>query len=273
MSPSVLVLRDNISVFLVKQVCTYYKKGSCSYGSRCRYDHVRVPQIKTSTLAASSNSLPRNSASVHIQSAVVASSSSGKDNPSSPSSFHLSASSKPFFPQAADDNVTSQNNAEIQPSDIPICSFAESGNCPHKDSCVHIHGDLCTICEKHCLHPFRPSEREEHVKSCLKNKKYLEALRISQDIECCVCLDLVLSKPKLSERKFGILSECDHSFCISCIRNWRSNSLNVSMDANSTLRTCPICRILSYFVIPSVIWYSSKEEKMEIIDTYKAKLR
>jgi E3 ubiquitin-protein ligase makorin len=45
------------------------------------------------------------------------------------------------------------------------------------------------------------------------------------------------------------------------------------MDVNTSLRACPICRKLSYFVIPSVIWYSSKEEKQEIVDTYKAKLR
>ncbi|KAM4072973.1 hypothetical protein ACB094_11G180600 [Castanea mollissima] len=38
------------------------------------------------------------------------------------------------------------------------------------------------------------------------------------------------------------------------------------------LRACPICHKLSYFVIPSVIWYSSKEEKQDIVDSYKAKL-
>jgi len=45
------------------------------------------------------------------------------------------------------------------------------------------------------------------------------------------------------------------------------------MDVNSALRACPICRKLSYFVIPSVIWYSSKEEKQDIVDSYKAKLK
>ncbi|XP_075646880.1 E3 ubiquitin-protein ligase makorin-like isoform X2 [Castanea sativa] len=39
------------------------------------------------------------------------------------------------------------------------------------------------------------------------------------------------------------------------------------------LRACPICCKLSYFVIPSVIWYSSKEEKQDIVDSYKAKLK
>ncbi|XP_021725112.1 uncharacterized protein LOC110692426 [Chenopodium quinoa] len=44
------------------------------------------------------------------------------------------------------------------------------------------------------------------------------------------------------------------------------------MDVNSTL-TCPICRKLSYFVIPSVLWYFSKEEKDETVDSFMAKLK
>lgn len=99
-------------------------------------------------------------------------------------------------------------------------------------------------------------------------------MRKSQDIECSVCLEKVLSKPTASERKFGLLSECDHPFCVSCIRNWRSNSLHDSgIDVNQAVRACPICRRLSYYVIPSVLWYFSKEEKDEIMDSYKAKLK
>ncbi|KAL6500095.1 hypothetical protein OROGR_028005 [Orobanche gracilis] len=55
--------------------------------------------------------------------------------------------------------------------------------------------------------------------------------------------------------------------------NWRSSSPASGVDASSALRACPICRKLSYFVIPSVIWYFSKEEKQAIVDSYKAKLR
>lgn len=122
------------------------------------------------------------------------------------------------------------------------------------------------------MNPFKPQE-EDHVKLCEKRKKYIEALRKSQEIECCVCLDRVLLKPTLPERKFGILPECDHPYCISCIRTWRSSSRRSGLDVNSALRTCPVCRKRSYFVVPSVTWYSSTEEKQDIIDNYKAKLR
>lgn len=161
----------------------------------------------------------------------------------------------------------------LNPADHPICSFAAAGNCPRGEMCPHIHGDMCPICGKHCLHPFRPQEREDHMKTCFQRQKHLEALKHSQEIECSVCLERVLSKPTAAERKFGILSECDHPFCISCIRNWRSSSSSAGMDVNSAVRACPICRKLSYFVIPSVIWYANKDEKEEIVDSYKAKLR
>ncbi|XP_009600645.1 putative RING-type E3 ubiquitin transferase C3H69 isoform X1 [Nicotiana tomentosiformis] len=136
----------------------------------------------------------------------------------------------------------------VNATDQSICSSSTAGNCPQ-------------------------GKKEEHMKTCETRENQHDLLKHSQEIECGVCLERVLSKTIMAERKFGILSECDHPFCISCIRNWRNSSPSIGMDVNSTLRACPICRKLSYFVIPSVIWYSTKEEKQEIINSYKAKLR
>lgn len=161
----------------------------------------------------------------------------------------------------------------VRPVDRTLCSFAVVGSCPHGEKCPHIHGGLCSTCGKNCLHPFRLKECEEHKRSCERRQKHLDSLKHSQDIECSVCLERVLSKPTSTERKFGLLSECDHPFCITCIRNWRSNSPSSGMDINSALRACPICRKLSYFVVPSAIWYFSKAEKQEIMYNYKSKLK
>ena len=35
-------------------------------------------------------------------------------------------------------------------------------------------------------------------------------------------LQTVIEKKPSSERRFGILSNCNHIFCLSCIRKWRS---------------------------------------------------
>ncbi|XP_010257279.1 PREDICTED: E3 ubiquitin-protein ligase makorin isoform X2 [Nelumbo nucifera] len=256
-------------------VCTFYQKGACSYGSRCRYEHVKISRLQHSVSSSSTNS--------HQHSSRITSSGETALVPSFPA--ELSSLSRPFFPPGKpawshasgdynfSDNENDRESVIVRSADHSICSFAAAGNCPRGEKCPHIHGDLCPTCGKHCLHPYRHDEREEHMKMCEKKKKHLEALKRSQEIECSVCLDRVLSKPTAAERKFGLLSECDHPFCISCIRSWRSSSPASGMDVNTALRACPICRKLSYFVIPSVIWYSTKEEKQEIINGYKAKLR
>lgn len=265
-------------------VCTFYQRGACSYGTRCRYEHVRVSRPLSSPSASPANlsqSMFAGSTPVTYSSGTV---SGGVDHlpsvtaeVSGPNKTSL-APDKPAWDKKLGDGIVSDSSnigesRNLNPADRPICSFAAAGNCPHGELCPHMHGDLCPTCGKHCLHPFRPQEREEHLTTCKKRQNHLEALKHSQEIECSVCLERVLSKPTAAERKFGILSECDHPFCISCIRNWRSSSPSHGMDVNSALRACPICRKLSYFVIPSIIWYSSKEEKEEIVESYRTKLR
>lgn len=219
-----------------KNICTFYQKGTCSYGSRCKYDHIKVSRPQLFAESSSANS-PQSSGS-----------------------------------NAAEKADEDRQETSLDPASKPICSLAAAGQCPRGENCPDLHGDLCTLCGKNCLHPFRPQEREEHVTACKKEQKHLEALNLSQDIECNVCLERVLSKPTAAEQRFGLLPECDHPFCLSCIRNWRSTSPSPGMDVNSTLRACPICRKKSFFVVPSDVWYSSKDEKREIIDNYLAKL-
>lgn len=260
------------------QICTFYQKGVCAYGTRCRYDHIKVSRLQSPALSSSadvSSAKELTSGAATLGSSV----SAGVDVEHSASSLQVQPPSRSAWGENSGHFETLQGDddlvdlRDIDPADQPICSFAAAGECPQGVSCPRIHGDLCPTCRKHCLHPFRPQEREEHMSTCEKRQKHLEALTHSQEIECSVCLEKILSKPTAAERKFGILSECDHPFCVSCIRNWRSTSRAAGMDANSALRSCPICRKLSYFVIPSVIWYSSKEDKEEIVESYKSKLR
>lgn len=39
---------------------------------------------------------------------------------------------------------------------------------------------------------------------------------------CGVCMEVVFEKTNPSERRFGILSNCSHCYCLKCIRKWRS---------------------------------------------------
>ncbi|ESQ28873.1 hypothetical protein EUTSA_v10023829mg [Eutrema salsugineum] len=225
-------------------VCTYYQRGICSYGNQCRYEHVKASRPHPS--APSSSGVPR---SPHASTSNLLALSSV------PSSCLKPAWNLDSLHQDSLDEVSTFNPGTAKPEEQPICSYAAASDCPHGDECLHIHGNICPTCRKHCLHPFRREERDEHKRVCEKKQKQLKALKLSQEID------------------FGLLTECDHAFCIACIRNWRSSSPSTGMDVNSTLRACPICRKLSYFIVPSVIWFSAPEEKKEIIDNYREKLR
>ncbi|XP_042449643.1 E3 ubiquitin-protein ligase makorin-like [Zingiber officinale] len=266
------------------KVCTFYQKGLCNYGRRCRFSHVIVSGDETS-VATSSEPCSQ----IESSYSRVSFPSRASRNQDTSQAFSiptvLAASSQSHIPCEGAQNQaigsrTFPTNANIHvsdnsrpPFDVQLCSFNHIGSCPHGESCPHIHGDLCSICGRYCLHPFHQEERDKHIESCHRNSKVLETLNHSKEIECSICLERVLSKPTNTQWKFGILPECDHPFCIECIRNWRSNSPSSGIDLNTALRACPVCRQHSHFVIPSTTWFSTSEEKQQIINSYKEKLK
>eukprot|EP00242_Pyramimonas_sp_CCMP2087_P002216 CAMPEP_0198230404 /NCGR_PEP_ID=MMETSP1445-20131203/114643_1 /TAXON_ID=36898 /ORGANISM="Pyramimonas sp., Strain CCMP2087" /LENGTH=298 /DNA_ID=CAMNT_0043910941 /DNA_START=654 /DNA_END=1550 /DNA_ORIENTATION=+ len=155
------------------------------------------------------------------------------------------------------------------PEDLPLCSMAANGHCPRGEICPFLHGELCPGCEKECLHPFNMRQRNEHMLECEQKQLGAESLQASRDLECAVCLEVVHSKARLSERRFGILPECSHAFCLECIRNWRQNAITATQS--QACRACPLCRTKSFYVVPSVTWPQSPEEKERLLAGYRQK--
>jgi hypothetical protein len=87
---------------------------------------------------------------------------------------------------------------------------------------------------------------------------------IEGDEDCVVCLEPVLAKGK----KFGLLENCLHAFCLDCIRDWRATYDKKGKVKKTHYRTCPICRSESYLVIPSTRMIYSSELKDTLIDEY-----
>ena len=46
------------------------------------------------------------------------------------------------------------------------------------------------------------------------------AVARSKEKTCGICMEVVMDKPK-GEARFGILPNCNHCFCLSCLRTWR----------------------------------------------------
>ena len=118
-----------------------------------------------------------------------------------------------------------------------------------------------------------------------------ETANYAEASECGICMG---DQP--TDKLYGILSHCNCVFCLGCIREWRSagTERNPGM-AGSTVRQCPLCRVASYFVVPSIRTFTLKSlvnadngtaeedtqtrqaalqaEKTAFIDAYKSSLK
>ncbi|CAG8684761.1 4535_t:CDS:2, partial [Acaulospora morrowiae] len=146
----------------------------------------------------------------------------------------------------------------------PLCPFGMAGKCRYGERCQYLHGLMCPSCLKHVLHPYHTAEEhKEHIDECSSRQiQTIQDIR-PEDIECGICFEKVLSK---DDARFGFL-DCEHAFCLQCIRQWRSN---ISQD-NQVIRSCPICRTPSHFITPSTTWIIDRAEKQRVIDEYKQK--
>ncbi|XP_060036700.1 E3 ubiquitin-protein ligase makorin-2 isoform X2 [Erinaceus europaeus] len=151
----------------------------------------------------------------------------------------------------------------------PLCPYAAAGECRFGDACAYLHGDLCDICRLRVLHPCDPEQRRAHEKMCMETFEHeMEkafAFQASQDKVCSICMEVILEKASASERRFGILSSCNHTYCLSCIRQWRC----AKQFENPIIKSCPECRVISEFVIPSVYWVEDQNKKNELIEAFK----
>jgi len=92
--------------------------------------------------------------------------------------------------------------------------------------------------------------------------------KASNSAECGICLEVVMQKPK----RFGLLSDCDHPFCLDCIKVWRNQAAKDITNPSTQVKTCPICRVESLFVIPSFI-YCTGAMKATMMEKYKLSLK
>eukprot|EP00052_Salpingoeca_macrocollata_P009515 m.75012 g.75012 ORF g.75012 m.75012 type:complete len:424 (-) comp17137_c0_seq1:88-1359(-) len=165
--------------------------------------------------------------------------------------------------------------AELEGVAGQLCPYTIArGECPF-EQCDYVHGEPCPCCTRKVLFPdsLHEAENTEHVEKCMQAlEQQLEVEELfeqSKQIACGICMDLVLEKSSLSECRFGLLQNCMHPFCLSCIREWRRKH----GEGMSTTRACPLCRETSHFVIPSILWYKDEQQKQRVIEQYKENMQ
>ncbi|XP_037735126.1 E3 ubiquitin-protein ligase makorin-1 isoform X1 [Chelonia mydas] len=273
-------------------VCRYYQRGCCAYGDRCRYEHTKPlkreevttvnPAAKTYPSASSDlpslpEALEASTGETEVKDTDLAATGAGAEDWVNAVEF---VPGQPYCGRAAPSCIETplqgmviEEEYEKQQANVEmkkqLCPYAAVGECRYGENCVYIHGDVCDMCGLQVLHPVDAAQRSQHIKSCIEaHEKDMElsfAVQRSKDMVCGICMEVVYEKANPSERRFGILSNCNHTYCLKCIRKWRS----AKQFESKIIKSCPECRITSNFVIPSEYWVEEKEEKQKLIQKYK----
>ena len=150
-----------------------------------------------------------------------------------------------------------------------LSPHAVVGDCHYGENSAYLHGDVCDMCELQVLHPVDAAQRSQHIKSCIEaNEKDMELLFMvqrSKDTVCGICMEVVYKKANPSECHFGILSNCNHTYCLKYICKWGS----AKQFESKIVKSCPESWITSNFVISSEYWVEEKEEKQKLIQKCK----
>ncbi|MBN3297747.1 MKRN2 ligase, partial [Amia calva] len=281
-------------------ICKFYQKGQCAYGDRCRYDHIKPSagrgvacpgehsnRSSGSSVATGTGSGPpagpgrRGKKPLVLRDRALCSGSEGRIPQFAADGSEIaesecwgyrdeSAIPKPHsYLEAIRSGLESSAAGSSFTDTQQLCPYAAAGQCHYGISCTYLHGDVCEICNLQVLHPSDPEQRKAHEKMCMVafelDMEKAFAVQLSQDKVCSICMEVVYDKAQPSERRFGILSSCNHTYCLSCIRQWRC----AKQFENKIIKSCPECRVVSEFVIPSVYWVEDQEEKNRLIEEFK----
>ena len=145
-----------------------------------------------------------------------------------------------------------------------LCAFSIMGKCRYGIYCRSVHGLQCPRCLLYVLHPTDMERNEDHLNECLSKPESAPIAQLHQ-IKCGLCDYPVLQG---SDPRFGLLN-CNHCFCLNCIRTWRSTHFDARKE-NS--RSCPDCKEVTYFIVPSSTWIDDQIEKFKIIEQYKKRM-
>ncbi|XP_007427262.1 E3 ubiquitin-protein ligase makorin-1 isoform X2 [Python bivittatus] len=228
-------------------VCRYFQRGCCAYGDRCRYEHTKpLKREDMTSVSPAAKTYPSASTDVTPSPGTLEASSNEIEDKDLGAAGARAEDwvnavefipGQPYFGRAAPSctetplqGMVIEEEYEKQQTSLEmkkqLCPYAAVGECRYGENCVYIHGDVCDMCGLQVLHPADAAQRSLHIKSCIEaHEKDMElsfAVQRSKDMVCGICMEVVYEKANPSERRFGILSNCNHTYCLKCIRKWRS---------------------------------------------------
>ncbi|XP_056280426.1 probable E3 ubiquitin-protein ligase makorin-1 isoform X2 [Pseudoliparis swirei] len=226
--------------------CKFFQKGNCVFGDRCRFEHCK-PE-KTEEELPTSQALPLPS----VSKAGSSDPEPSGPTPGSGAQDWVNAAEfvpgQPYCGRAETPEglgpLIEESDGEASPDKKELrkqlCPYAAVGECRYGINCAYLHGNVCDLCGLQVLHPTDNAQHSAHTKVCIEaHEKDMEisfAIQRSKDMMCGVCMEVVFEKANPSERRFGILSNCSHCYCLKCIRKWRTKACRYFDEGRGT---CP----------------------------------
>ncbi|KAI5095017.1 makorin, ring finger protein, 4, partial [Silurus meridionalis] len=222
------------------QVCRYFQKGGCWFGENCRYLHIAgphrgssavrrgsVPVVNTSTLPGHGSASLRGSEPSLFP--VFDPFNSGRRGSEPMVTFNWRRrASEPLVTTSSHQQISQRETADIAEEEEH--AVLEAGSTGHQQGLFMAYNE-------------------------------------SKDVVCGICMDKVYEKATARERRFGILPNCSHAFCLGCIMTWRKTK----DFQEEVIKACPQCRVRSSFYIPSKYWVCEGEAKEALIASFKEK--
>ncbi|CAD7687080.1 unnamed protein product [Nyctereutes procyonoides] len=262
--------------------CRYSRDLSdCPYGVACRHEHgkpLKQEDVPAADLTAKSSLAP--SSSLSSGAGPVVEMNTGEAKSRNSNFAIVGAGSEDWVnaiepvpgrapPQGSVTKEVSEKEQTATGTKKQLWPSAAGGECPYRENRVYLHGDSCDRCGLRVLHLMDAAQRSQHRRFCIeahgKDVELSFAVQHSKDVVYGICMEVVYEKANPSECRFGIVSNCNPTYCLKCIHKWRS----AKQLESEIIKSCPQCRIPSNCVIPSEYWVEEKEEKQKLIQRYK----
>ncbi|XP_058498761.1 makorin, ring finger protein, 4 [Solea solea] len=245
------------------QICRHYQKGGCWFGERCRFLHVLQPEGDVA-VASRRGSVPTVFSSSHVAHTHL-----GRRE-SEPALLRTEVMSRQECSRSG--NVTNpQHNAGRLVLDITEeqSQDTESPRAPPLESGPSSDVVSAGACDRQNEQTSSTATEQVAAAAACGTQvegEEMEAFFRSKDVTCGICMDKVYEKMNPADKVFGILPNCNHSFCLQCIMTWRKTK---DFGPN-VVKSCPQCRVRSAFYVPHKYWVDG-QAKENVIAAFKEK--
>ncbi|KAL1020743.1 hypothetical protein UPYG_G00004090 [Umbra pygmaea] len=266
------------------QKCRYFEKGGCWFGERCKYLHVTDAESASTELRRGSapslysyrvghvqyyrrgsepslpqaQGLPSCGQSGHglSQTPVAHPQYSSGYQTTNIREEHAAGSSSPNLPETPGDSYSNLTNPQGLGQVCPETSAPSTA--PSGKVSARASEWRTAVGQQLESFPQAAAESGASARPVVKTGGDLtDAFNRSKDVTCGICMETVYEKPNVEERRFGILPNCCHSFCLSCIVTWRKTK----NFREEVVKACPQCRVKSVFYIPYKYWVEGQSKE------------